>query len=73
MQKLWNRNGGRQALRLKLLIISLCSKVDTCSKGQLDTFILPHPLLGKVTLREMLYSTIYHVQHHQKQIKNSIR
>lgn len=59
--------------KLKLLIVSLCEKVDTYSEGQLDTFILPHPLLGKLTLREMLYFTIYHVQHHQKQIENSIR
>ena len=59
--------------KLKLLIVSLCSKVDTYSEIQLDTFILPHPLLGKLTLREMLYFTIYHVQHHQKQIENSIQ
>lgn len=25
----------------------------------------PHPLLGKLTLREMMFFTIYHVQHHE--------
>jgi len=35
------------------------------SEAHLDRYILPHPLLGKLTLREMMYFTIYHVQHHQ--------
>ncbi|MEM6299110.1 MAG: DinB family protein [Bacteroidota bacterium] len=39
------------------------------SEKELDTLRLPHPILGKITLREMLYFTAYHVQHHQKQIK----
>ena len=34
----------------------------------LDNYILPHPLIGKTTIREMLYFTIYHVQHHHKAI-----
>lgn len=29
-----------------------------------DRYLLPHPLLGKLTLREMVYFTVYHVQHH---------
>jgi hypothetical protein len=37
-----------------------------------DVYILPHPLLGKVTLREMLYFTIYHVQHHQQIIQRDL-
>lgn len=35
------------------------------SEAQLDLYILPHPLLGKLTLREMMYFTMYHVQHHE--------
>jgi hypothetical protein len=30
----------------------------------LDRIRLPHPLLGKMTVREMLYFTLYHHQHH---------
>ena len=46
-------------------------RADSFSEKQLDTFILPHPLLGKLTLREMLYFTIYHAEHHKKQtLKN---
>jgi hypothetical protein len=34
---------------------------------------LPHPLLGKLTLREMIYFTIYHVQHHHKLVQNQLK
>ena len=53
---------------LRKLIASLSSHIDLYSEEQLDTLILPHPLLGKLTLREMLYFTIYHVQHHHRQV-----
>ena len=36
----------------------------------LDVYILPHPLLGKVTLREMLYFTIHHNEHHLELLQN---
>jgi hypothetical protein len=32
--------------------------------GKLDYFQLPHPLLGKLTVREMLFFTLYHQRHH---------
>jgi hypothetical protein len=43
-------------------------KVDEFSEDDLDKYLLPHPLLGKLTLREMLYFTIYHTLHHHKAI-----
>lgn len=46
----------------------LSDLVDRYSEAQLDRYVLPHPLMGKITLREMLYFTIYHVGHHEKQI-----
>ncbi len=39
---------------------------------QLDSYLLPHPLLGKLTLREMLYFSIYHVEHHRLSIKKQL-
>jgi hypothetical protein len=33
---------------------SLCKKINRYSEPQLDYYILPHPLLGKLTIREML-------------------
>jgi hypothetical protein len=47
-------------------IEKLCRLTNRYSEEQTDKFILPHPLLGKLTLREMLYFTIYHVQHHHR-------
>ena len=43
---------------------ALCSRLERMDEKQLDAYLLPHPLLGKLTLREMLYFTIYHVEHH---------
>lgn len=54
------------------LVDSLKKKVNALSEDQLDQYILPHPLLGKLTLREMIYFTIYHVQHHHKLVKNQL-
>lgn len=45
---------------------ALNKKLDRFTEQDLDTYILPHPLLGKLTLREMLYFTIYHVEHHRQ-------
>jgi hypothetical protein len=58
----------REKLADKLLqtIGKLCRRLDRYSQMELDAYILPHPLLGKLTLREMMYFTIYHVQHHHK-------
>jgi hypothetical protein len=55
------------------LVNSLQHKINTLTEDQLDQFILPHPLLGKLTLREMIYFTIYHVQHHHRLVQNQLR
>jgi len=36
---------------------------------QMSTYLLPHPLLGKMTIREILFFTIYHTEHHLKAIQ----
>lgn len=36
---------------------------------ELDTLIIPHPLLGKVTIREMFYLMSYHPLHHKNKLK----
>ena len=43
----------------------MSKKIEKWSEEQLDEFVLPHPLLGKVTTREMLYFTIHHAGDHQ--------
>jgi hypothetical protein len=48
----------------------LCSALFACKEDNLDKYLLPHPLLGKITLREMMFFTIYHNQHHLDILKN---
>ena len=38
---------------------------------QLDRYIAPHPLLGKITLRELGYFTIHHTYHHLESIQKT--
>ncbi len=46
--------------------------LDSWSEKQLDTYLVPHPLMGKITVREMLQFMIYHIGHHQKAIQISL-
>ena len=45
-------------------LVSVAEKWD---ESELDNYLLPHPLLGKLTIREMLYFTIYHNLRHASQ------
>ncbi|WP_158563205.1 DinB family protein [Chitinophaga silvatica] len=47
------------SLRIKLL-----DRLKRWTESDLDKYRLPHPLMGKLTIRETLYSIIYHTQHH---------
>jgi len=58
------------------LLKSFLQKKDLLVKGlskfneeEMDLFALPHPLLGKLTLREMICFTIYHNEHHLSQMR----
>jgi hypothetical protein len=59
--------------RLSNTIRSLNAHLNGFTESQLDMLLLPHPLLGKLTLREMLYFTIYHVEHHEKQVLENLQ
>ncbi len=48
------------------IVKDLSKKIDKYSEVELDEYLLPHPLLGKLTVREMLFFTIHHVEQHQK-------
>ncbi len=48
----------------------LISKIKKQSEEDLDRYILPHPLLGKLTLREMLFFTVHHNEHHLELLKS---
>ncbi len=59
--------------KLSSVVANLCEKVAGFSESDLDSYVLPHPLLGKLTLREMLYFTSYHVLHHQELIEKYLK
>ncbi len=48
----------------------LIKKIQGSWKDEnLDNYLIPHPLLGKLTVREMLMFTAYHTSHHLKAIE----
>ncbi|HIE41466.1 MAG TPA: DinB family protein [Candidatus Aenigmarchaeota archaeon] len=51
----------------------LCKRAMKFSEKDLDYYILPHPLLGKLTLIELLYFTNYHVKHHGELLKKALK
>jgi DinB superfamily len=46
------------------LNVALRNAIRRWPEGKLDRLLLPHPLLGKLTVREMLFFTLYHQRHH---------
>jgi hypothetical protein len=49
-------------------VADLSHTVGRWSESDLDRYRLPHPLLGKLTLREMLFFTLYHYNHHKENV-----
>jgi hypothetical protein len=45
-------------------IEALCAAVERWPERALDRYRLPHPLMGKLTVREMLLFTLVHNIHH---------
>lgn len=42
----------------------LIGRIARFSEEDLDRYVAPHPLLGKLTLRELLFFTMHHHDHH---------
>lgn len=50
----------------------MIARLGSWSESKLDTCLLPHPLLGKLTLREMLFFSVYHIEHHKKLLEERV-
>lgn len=37
------------------ILNTICQNLETYTEGELDVLVLPHPLLGNLTIREMFY------------------
>ena len=46
-------------------------KVKKISNKNLDSLLIPHPLMGKMTLREIIMWTAYHTEHHTETLKKN--
>lgn len=42
------------------------------TEADLDNYLAKHPLLGRITLRELCYFTIFHTEHHLHSIQKSV-
>lgn len=40
---------------------------------QLDKYLVPHPSLGKITIRELMFFTVYHADHHLKNMEERLK
>lgn len=58
---------------LRTAIAELTSSIDGWEEDDLENYLLPHPLLGKLTVREMLFFTLFHYQHHQDNVTRRLR
>lgn len=47
----------------------LLDNIGQWKEEQLSSYQLPHPLIGKITVREMLFFTIYHMNYHTQILK----
>lgn len=54
-------------------VLALTKGLRNISEEDLNALQIPHPLLGEISLREMLYNAIYHVQHHHKQAELNLQ
>lgn len=55
--------------RLQVEQKKLQHKTKKMSDKNLDNLILPHPLMGKMPIREIIMWTGYHVEHHTETLK----
>lgn len=67
-----------QAARTRILaqhaqaVAALARAITRWPDAKLDGYQLPHPLLGPLTIREMLFFTLYHNQHHVNVVRRRI-
>ncbi|MEA2693889.1 MAG: hypothetical protein QOJ16_3276 [Acidobacteriota bacterium] len=51
---------------------ALVAQVSRWPEAALDRYRLPHPLLGKLSVREMLFFTLYHNAHHLRLVASRV-
>jgi hypothetical protein len=59
----------RLLTRLQIQSKKLQYKTKKISEKNLDTLVIPHPLMGKMTIREIIMWTAHHTEHHTESLK----
>jgi len=61
-----NRNFEKEEIiqKFNTTLDELKTALDKWDEQKMSEYILPHPAIGKCTIREMMYFTIYHTNHH---------
>ncbi len=57
---------------MQTTVLRIQSLLNQYTEEELDSLVLPHPLLGHLTIREMFYLMSYHPLHHLKQTKQNL-
>lgn len=57
---------------LSALLQTIRQLLGSYAEEELDTLVLPHPLLGKLTIRELMYLMTYHATHHHRQAERNL-
>ena len=55
-----------------IAVEEMCRHISRWSERSLDRCRLPHPLLGTLTVREMLFFTLVHTQHHIENVRRRL-
>jgi hypothetical protein len=53
-------------------VLALAEAAGRWEESDLDMYQIPHPLLGKLTVREMLFFTLYHHSHHMRNVERRL-
>lgn len=49
----------------------LIKKFENWTEHDLDTYLLPHPLMGRMTVKEIVIWTAYHTEHHYNNLRSN--
>lgn len=71
LKKPLQKNRERLINRLQIQNKKLQYKFKRISNLNLDTLVIPHPLMGKMTIREIVMWAAHHTEHHTTILKNN--
>lgn len=54
------------------IVLAIQQLLEGYSDEELDSLLLPHPLMGNLTIREMFYLMTYHATHHLRQTEKNL-